>query len=173
MSGNTAQYHPRNPESSPLWNLLKNHYDSFEQKYEEQFEKPYGFFRPVIGDVVRDYLKISSILFLIGSTSCRIPIRLRVYFKHDRQLLSKLCHCAYESLLLFSRHAMDLSVGIPAVVMAIHTFGDYPEKYHPHLHAIVTDGLFTERGTFYVMPKVDSKPLEDIFRARIFYDAQR
>ena len=79
----------------------------------------------------------------------------------------------YESLLLFSRHAMDLPVGIPAVVMAIHTFGDYPEKYHPHLHAIVTDGLFTERGTFYVMPKVDSKPLEDIFRARIFYDAQR
>ena len=54
------------------------------------------------------------------------------------------------------------------MVMGIHTFGDYPEKYHPHLHAIVTDGLFTERGTSYVMPKVDSKPLEEIFRARVF-----
>jgi hypothetical protein len=47
--------------------------------------------------------------------------------------------------------------GVPGVVKGIHTFGDYPEKYHPYLHAIVTDGLFTERGTFYVMPKVDSK----------------
>jgi len=46
MSGNAALYHPSSPESSPLWNLL-NHYDSFEQKYEERFEKPYGFFRPV------------------------------------------------------------------------------------------------------------------------------
>ena len=52
--------------------------------------------------------------------------------------------------------------------MAIHTFGDYPEKYHPHIHAIVTDGLFTENGIFYVMPKVDSKPLQESFRAMVF-----
>ena len=36
MLENAAQYRPRNPESSPLWNLFNIHYDSFEKKYEEQ-----------------------------------------------------------------------------------------------------------------------------------------
>lgn len=30
--------------------------------------------------------------------------------------------------------------------MTIHTIGNYPDKFHPHLHAIVTDGLFNENG---------------------------
>jgi len=217
MLENTAQYHPRNPESSPLWNLFNTHYESFEQKYEEQFEKHYGFFRPVIGEVVRDYLKCGDLKEGFARVKCpdckeeyllafschgrwfcpschakkvvlfgsmlkdnilypipnrqyvfSIPIMLRVYFKHERQLLTRLCHCAYDSLLLFLRTAIDLPDGVPGVVMAIHTFGDYPEKYHPHIHAIVTDGLFTENGIFYVMPKVDSKPLEESFRAMVF-----
>ena len=52
--------------------------------------------------------------------------------------------------------------------MTIHTFGNYPEKFHPHLHAIVTDGLFNKNGTFYVMPGSDLKRLEEIFRAGVF-----
>ena len=49
-------YHSRHPEASPLWRLLNNHYEGFEQCYEERFEKKYGFFRAVIGEVVRQYL---------------------------------------------------------------------------------------------------------------------
>ncbi len=52
--------------------------------------------------------------------------------------------------------------------MIIHTFGNYAEKFHPHIHAIVSDGLFRETGTFYLAPDVDLKPLEDIFRASVF-----
>jgi len=52
--------------------------------------------------------------------------------------------------------------------MAIHTFGEYPDKFHPHLHAIVTDGLFRDTGTFYVMRDVDISPLENLFRAEVF-----
>jgi hypothetical protein len=29
-------YHPRQPEASPLWRLLNNRYDSFEQCHEER-----------------------------------------------------------------------------------------------------------------------------------------
>ncbi len=58
--------------------------------------------------------------------------------------------------------------GVPGVVMAIHTFGEYPDKFHPHLHAIVTDGLFRDTGTFYVMRNVDISPLENLFRAEVF-----
>ena len=95
-----------------------------------------------------------------------LPIILRVYFKH-RKLLTKLCHCAYESLLEFLRTTIGLTDGIPGVVMTIHTFGDYMEKFHPHLHAMVSDGLFRKSGVFYVMPKVDLEPLEEIFRAKV------
>jgi len=51
--------------------------------------------------------------------------------------------------------------------MTIHTFGDYMEKFHPHLHALVSDGLFRKSGTFYVMPKADLGPCEEIFRAKV------
>jgi hypothetical protein len=39
------------------------------------------------------------------------------------------------------------------------------KKFHPHIHAIVSDGLFRQTGTFYVMPEVDLDPFEEIFRA--------
>jgi hypothetical protein len=93
---------------------------------------------------------------------------LRLYFKYDRGLLTRLCHCVYESLLIFLRNTIGLTDGVPGVVMAIHSFGDYPEKFHPHIHAIVSDGLFAKTATFYVMPEVDLKPLEEIFRANVF-----
>ncbi len=51
--------------------------------------------------------------------------------------------------------------------MAIQTFGDYC-RWHPHLHAIVSDGLYTESGYFFVLHKnVDFQPLKEIFRANV------
>ncbi len=93
---------------------------------------------------------------------------LRVYFKYDRSLLTGLCRCAYKSLLMFLREVVGLKEGVPGVIMAIHTFGADPVKGHPHLHAIVTDGLFKDTGTFYMMKDVDLKPLEELFRAELF-----
>ncbi len=82
-----------------------------------------------------------------------IPIMLRICFKHNRSLLTGLCQCAYKSLLTFLRKTVRLKDGIPGVVMAIHTFGECPEKFHPHIHAIVTDRLFADTGLFHVMKK--------------------
>ncbi|MBU2514558.1 transposase [bacterium] len=73
---------------------------------------------------------------------------LRVYFKHNRSLPIGLCQCAYKNLLTFLRKIVRLKDGIPGVVKAIHFFGEYPEKFHPHIHAIVTDGLFADTGFF-------------------------
>ncbi len=50
--------------------------------------------------------------------------------------------------------------------MAIQSFGDYA-RWHPHLHALVADGLFLESGYFFVMPKVDLRPLREIFRCLV------
>ena len=84
-----------------------------------------------------------------------------------RELLTKLCRCAYESLLEFLRTTIGLTDGVPGVVMSIHTFGDYMQKFHPPLHALVSEGLFRKSGIFYVMPKADHGPLEEIFRANV------
>ncbi len=97
-----------------------------------------------------------------------IPIMLRIYFKYDRPLLTGLCQCAYKSLLTFLREVIGLKDCVPGLVMSIHTFGADPAKWHPHLHALATDGLFKNTGTFYVMRDVDLKPLEELFRAEVF-----
>lgn len=54
-------YHPRRPEASPLWRLLDNHYDNFERCYEERFEQKCGFFRPIIREVVQNYLTCGNL----------------------------------------------------------------------------------------------------------------
>ena len=56
--------------------------------------------------------------------------------------------------------------GVPGIIMTIHTFGEYLD-FHPHLHALVADGLFARDGTFHVLPEVPIKPLEDLFQAKM------
>ena len=54
-------YHPRNPEQSSLWKILNTHYESFEAHYEQKFEKKYGYFRPIIREVVEEYLRCGDL----------------------------------------------------------------------------------------------------------------
>jgi hypothetical protein len=54
-------YHPRNPESSPLWKLLSEHFSSFVNNYKEKFEKKYGYFREVVNHVVEEYLSCGDL----------------------------------------------------------------------------------------------------------------
>ena len=54
-------YHPRDPKASPLWQIFSHHYDDFEKNYAEKFEKQYGFFRPVVSEVVRAYLRCGDL----------------------------------------------------------------------------------------------------------------
>ena len=95
-----------------------------------------------------------------------IPKMLRPYFRYDRDLLKDLCRVAHECLIEFLRTSLGLPEGIPGIVMAIHTFGEYLD-FHPHLHALVADGLFARSGVFHVMPETGLKPLEELFRARV------
>jgi hypothetical protein len=95
-----------------------------------------------------------------------IPKMLRVYFRFDRTLLKDYCRIAHECLVEYMRTTLRLPEGHPGIVMAIHTFGDYLD-FHPHLHALVAEGLFVQGGLFHVMPQVSLKPLEKLFQAKI------
>jgi len=92
---------------------------------------------------------------------------LRPYFRYNRDLLKDLCRIAQQCITDYLRTTMGLPEGIPGVVMAIHTFGEYLD-FHPHLHALVADGLFLrEEGRFHILPETSLQPLEELFRARV------
>lgn len=56
VPANMPGYHPREPSDSPLWKILHNHCEDFKAGYGEHCEKRYGFFRPVVDEVVEEYL---------------------------------------------------------------------------------------------------------------------
>ena len=41
-------YRPRDPQASDLWRLLDQHFETFQQVYDERFAAQYGFWRPVV-----------------------------------------------------------------------------------------------------------------------------
>jgi hypothetical protein len=57
---------------------------------------------------------------------------------------------------MFFRTLLGLDDGILGMIMVIRIFGDYA-RFHPHLHAVVADGLFGPNGTFYCLPERDLK----------------
>ncbi len=82
-------YHPREPKESVLWQILNRHYEDFEKSYEEKFEKKYGFFRPVIGEVVRAYLRCGDLKDGFA--------RVRCYDCGYEFLLQLICYSYYTS----------------------------------------------------------------------------
>jgi hypothetical protein len=96
-----------------------------------------------------------------------LPKILRRYFLYDRDLLSDLSRCAWESLKLFLQEAVPERNPIPGAVIAIQTFGDFL-GFNPLCHVLVTDGCFYGKGMFRVAPPLGLKKLEAIFRHKVF-----
>ena len=75
--------------------------------------------------------------------------------QRHRRLWQSLSHhfrVAHECPIEFLRTSLGLPEGVLGIVMAIHTFGEYLD-FHPHLHALVADGLFARSGVFHVIPR--------------------
>jgi len=49
-------YRPRHPERTVLYRVLFHHFDRFLIEHESRFEREYGFFRPIVKEVVEKYL---------------------------------------------------------------------------------------------------------------------
>lgn len=48
-------HRPRNLEASPFYRLVRDHFDEFERVYAERFQPKYGYWRPVIRNVIEKY----------------------------------------------------------------------------------------------------------------------
>jgi len=57
-----AVYRPREPQNSFYYQCVQDHFETFEQVYEERFERQYGFFRPYIRQVIYRYLDCGDLL---------------------------------------------------------------------------------------------------------------
>jgi hypothetical protein len=96
-----------------------------------------------------------------------IPKILRRYFLYDRNLLSELSRCAWETLKLYLKSFVPSKDAMPGAVIAIQTFGDFL-GFNPHCHILCTDGCLIGTGAFRVAPVVVRKEFEEIFRYKVF-----
>jgi hypothetical protein len=95
-----------------------------------------------------------------------IPKILRRCFLYDRERLTDLSRCDWESLKAYFTSCSKHSDALPGAVIAIQTFGDLL-GYHPHLHVLISDGCFHKSGLLTVAPAIDTHALEQLFRHKI------
>jgi len=87
-----------------------------------------------------------------------IPKRLRIFCRHDPSLLGELARAAWQATVEVYRQELKRRDVIPGMVAGIQTFGELV-NFHPHIHAIATDGAFTPDGTFLCLPRIDKQLL--------------
>ena len=54
-------YRPRDPRASDLWCLIDEHFETFQQVYDERFQDKYGYWRPVVQRSVTAFLKCGDL----------------------------------------------------------------------------------------------------------------
>jgi hypothetical protein len=95
-----------------------------------------------------------------------IPKRLRLFFRFDRRLLGELPRLAWQTVLEVYRAVLDRRDVVPGMVASIHTFGQVLH-FHPHLHALASDGAFQPDGTFIPLPQMQSEPFEKLWQKKV------
>ena len=93
--------------------------------------------------------------------------RLRIYFRYDRKLLGKLCRASWESIRDVYAKEVDGDVGMSAMICAVQTFGDLV-NYHPHIHTVAPEGVFTDSGYFVHIPYVCRLRAVEIWQEKVF-----
>jgi len=66
-----ALYRPRDPQASDLWRLMDEHFDTFQQVYDERFAAKYGYWRPVVERSVAAFLKCGDLQEGFARVRCR------------------------------------------------------------------------------------------------------
>jgi len=96
-----------------------------------------------------------------------VPKRIRPFFLWERKLLGLLARCAAETIRSFYRHLLQEPDGKTGIVTSIQTFGNQAANYHPHIHCLAADGLFTSGGTFRSPSFFSPVDISDLFRREV------
>jgi hypothetical protein len=93
-----------------------------------------------------------------------IPRVLRGLFERERSLLGLLSQTAYASILKTFQALLDRKDIRPGCILSLQTFGAYGANFHPHCHAIISDGAFSADGVFLPLPSLDASAVMQLFR---------
>lgn len=63
-------YRPHHAQQSPFYRLVERFYPQFEAVYEERYQERYGFWRPIIGTVVRKFLECGDLKHGFARVRC-------------------------------------------------------------------------------------------------------
>ena len=92
-----------------------------------------------------------------------VPKVLRGLFERERELLSILSRSACDALRSCFQSVLGRRDALPGVVASIQTFGSFG-NWHPHVHALVTDGLIERGGGWVRLGLLDGRVIEERFR---------
>jgi hypothetical protein len=95
-----------------------------------------------------------------------IPKRLRLFFKYDRSLLGKLVSSAWQTVREVYSEEVGLDDALPAMIAGIQTFGDLI-NWHPHIHAVVADGVFLPSGKFIPLT-ISPEKFKTVWENKVF-----
>ena len=102
-----------------------------------------------------------------------VPKSLRGLIERERWLHGLMARAAWDTL----RHALGAAAlepdGLPGAVVSLQTFGSFGANFHPHLHVLVTDGVFTRDGCFHPVVWPEEADLEERFRRRFLLLLER
>jgi hypothetical protein len=96
-----------------------------------------------------------------------IPKRFRLYCRYDRKLLGRMTREAWLCVRQYVHEALGRKDAVPGMIAAMQTHGELLH-FHPHLHALVTCGAFTDDGTFLDVPAFDEDRMLALWEDRIF-----
>jgi hypothetical protein len=108
-----------------------------------------------------------------GHVTFTIPKALRGLFQRDRRLLGILSRAAYEATRKVMQDELGTRSAVPGFVASLQTFGSYAANWHPHVHGILSEGLFERDGTFCSIWKLDTDAIEQQFRERVIEALQK
>jgi Putative transposase/Transposase zinc-binding domain len=97
-----------------------------------------------------------------------IPKVLRGLFQRERRLLSILTRSAYDAVRKTWATGFEDRHALPGLVISIQTFGSFA-NWHPHLHAMATNGVMTRDGDFRELPRWTSHAVEEVFRRLVLH----
>lgn len=92
---------------------------------------------------------------------------LRKLFYRDRTLLGCLADCVRDTLKELYNAVYQDKRYMPGIILSTQTFGNLL-VWHPHIHCLVSDGVFDEECNFHPIPVIDKNKAKIIFREKIF-----
>jgi len=63
-------YRSRKPKNSQYYQCVEDHFETFEQVYDERFSTKYGFFRPYTREVIYRYLDCGDLRHGFARMKC-------------------------------------------------------------------------------------------------------